>query len=201
MTKDEIRAEMRRVQSALTPDWIARTSEQVQRNALELEEFRAARVVACYLADTGEVRTNMVLEACWKAGARVCVPAYRAESREYRWAFMEKNTRLKPGPWQILEPENPGQADDARIDFAVVPGVAFDRQGNRLGHGRGFYDRLLAGLAGPATFKLGFAFSCQVVEAVPALPHDVVMDAVATEADVFRRTRPLTGRNGKKHGR
>ena len=190
MTKDDIRKEMRRLRSGLDPDWIARTSELVQRRVLEIDEFKQAAVVSCYLADIGEVHMNLIMETCWKAGKKVLVPAYWAAREEYRWACLERNDRLRIGPWGIPEPEKAAIASGADVDMVIVPGVAFDEQGNRLGHGCGYYDRLLSGFREGPAFKLGIAFAYQVVESLPALPHDVIMDAVATERGLFRRPRP-----------
>lgn len=188
--KNALRKEMRRVRNGLNPAWIARTSDLVQRRVLRLDEFRRAKVVSAYLAVEGEVRTELLLDACWKAGKKVCVPAYRPAGGEYRWAFLQENDRLRDGPWGIPEPAKPAAASPARIDFVIVPGVAFDGRGNRLGHGCGYYDRLLASLRRGDVFKLGLAFSHQVVESIPAMPHDVAMDAVATERGISRRPRP-----------
>ena len=83
------------------------------------------------------------------------------------------------------------------IDTVLVPGVAFDARGGRLGHGKGFYDRMLARLGGRARCRIGVAFGFQIVEAVPCGPHDIRMEAVVVEARVYRPAAvSTTGENG-----
>ena len=84
----------------------------------------------------------------------------------------------------ILEPRTFAPAD-APADIAIVPGVAFDAQGHRLGHGKGYYDEMLRSFAG---LKIALAFNCQMLPTVPATDHDVPMDVVVTETTVYRKT-------------
>lgn len=83
---------------------------------------------------------------------------------------------MKTGAYGIEEPIGETFTDYAAIDFIVVPGVAFDRKGNRLGRGKGYYDRLLPRI--PSAFKAGICFPFQLVEEVPAEPFDICMDIV-----------------------
>jgi 5-formyltetrahydrofolate cyclo-ligase len=104
---------------------------------------------------------------------------------------LEAISELVPGTFGILEPTAelrelpPRQVLPSQIDLALVPGVVFDRQGNRLGYGRGFYDRLLRQLP-REVLRVGLAFECQVVEELPVEPHDERMDWLVTEAGVRR---------------
>jgi len=97
---------------------------------------------------------------------------------------------LEPGVFGILEPRRPlrqwldRQATIHQVDLAVVPGVAFDRRGGRLGHGRGYYDRLLA-QARPETVLVGLAYQCQILPEVPMLPSDIYMNMVITESHTY----------------
>lgn len=89
-----------------------------------------------------------------------------------------EQTRLELGSFQIEEPTGDDLVDPALLDLIVTPGVAFDRQGNRMGRGKGYYDRLLATTR--AT-KIGVAYHFQLVDTLPTEPHDVPMDAVITD--------------------
>ncbi len=96
---------------------------------------------------------------------------------------------LEPGTWGIREPK-PARcppADPGRVDFALVPGVAFDREARRLGYGGGFYDRLLAGGLPEATPLVSGAFGVQIVDEVPVDPHDAPVDLVVTEGSIYTR--------------
>ena len=84
--------------------------------------------------------------------------------------------RLAPGAFHIEEPRGEPFTDYAGIDLAVIPGVAFDRAGNRLGRGKGYYDRLLPRLAD--TYKIGLCYPFQLADSLPAEAHDVRMDEV-----------------------
>ena len=86
--------------------------------------------------------------------------------------------RLTEGAFHIDEPTGTAFTDYAAIDLAVIPGVAFDRRGNRLGRGKGYYDRLLPRI--PTAYKLGLCFPFQVLNQIPAEAHDIPMDEVLT---------------------
>ncbi len=90
------------------------------------------------------------------------------------------------GTYGIWEPVGPA-LDVATLDFVLVPGVAFTRNGQRLGRGKGYYDRFLATLA-PTCFTCGVCFDCQLLDDLPTEPHDVPLDAVVTASGVYRRT-------------
>jgi 5-formyltetrahydrofolate cyclo-ligase len=98
---------------------------------------------------------------------------------------------LEEGTYSILEPraglrdERDREVDIGEVDLAVVPGVAFDREGGRMGHGKGYYDRLL-GRARPDTPLVGLAFECQLFAEIPMDENDVPMDKIITEREVYR---------------
>jgi len=189
LTKDAIRVRIRAQRQAHDAAWVARTSGLVAARVLDLPEFVAAGTVFGYLAMAGEVQTQGILDACWQRGKQVCVPAYDAPRGRYAPARLGPADELRPGHWQVLEPAQVAWVDDARIDLAVVPALAFDLRGGRIGHGVGYYDRILAELKGRLGFKLGIGFEFQMVAAVPVDAHDVRMDAVVTEEAVYRTTR------------
>ncbi len=107
---------------------------------------------------------------------------------------MENLAELAVGTYQILEPRAelralPGRRlEIGQIDLAVVPGVAFDARGSRLGHGLGYYDKLLAE-ARPETSRVALAFECQMFPALPTAEHDVPVDVIITERTVYRAAR------------
>jgi 5-formyltetrahydrofolate cyclo-ligase len=139
--------------------------------------------VACYLATPGEVGTDRILRACFEAGKTVAVPARRGAPSDYGLCLLTPGAPLRAGALGILEPAVLEWVEAGGMDLIVVPGVAFDAAGRRLGHGLGCYDRLLAD-AGRA-FKAGLAFDWQLVPEVPADAHDVAMDAVVTERALY----------------
>ena len=184
--KKTIRAEARALRAQLKPDDIAIWSKQIAERVQGMERFHRARVVATYLALLGEVQTAPMLAACHRLGQRICVPAYDSRAGCYRLAWLTANDDVAPvGRLQLLEPVSPVWiTQPEKVEVMLVPGLAFDTNCHRLGHGGGWMDRLLEDL--PA-YKIGLAFSTQLVAAVPRLIHDVIMNAVVTEKEIYLR--------------
>ena len=173
---------MRQRRAALSPELARAASAAIQAAVLAMPGFRLARTVACYMAAPGEVQTAAILGRCRESGKQVVVPSWSRRAGGYVFARIGKKSVLRPGPLGILQPGRAAGTEPATIDLAIVPGLAFDTAGNRLGHGGGHYDRLLARACARGAYKTGLAFDCQVVGAVPAGRTDVRMDAVVTES-------------------
>ena len=144
----------------------------------ELPEFNAAKTVAVYLPLPGEPDTEAVCALCHARGVKIAVPAWDAEKREYRFCELRPGAVLRESNFGVREPLDQTAVETAMIDFFLVPGLMFDAAGNRLGHGKGFYDRLLAPRRA-GSFVCGIAFGWQMSDTpIPAEAHDVVMDRV-----------------------
>ena len=190
--KKSIRIKMRKRRAALTPSGIRQASARIQRAVMKLPEWAAARRVCVYLALPAEVQTRRLLAACWKTGKQVLVPAYRKNYSRYELARLRPDDPVKNGHWAVPEPAHPRWATPDRVtrshvDLVVTPGLAFDRNGGRVGHGCGYYDRLLAGKALKQAFKVGLTLECQMVASVPMNAQDIRMDMVVTERAAYRR--------------
>ena len=141
-----------------------------------------------YLDFGSEVRTREYLPELWKLGKQVVVPYCVGD--DLRLFCVEGVDELSPGMWGILEPkpEWRGRLDRrveaAELDLIIVPGVAFDRRGGRLGFGKGYYDRFLRQVRADAV-KIALAFECQLVEEIPMTEQDVCMDKVITEKWIY----------------
>jgi 5-formyltetrahydrofolate cyclo-ligase len=163
-------------------------SELICRSFAAQTEYAAARTLMLYLSARSEVRTRPLLTAAIAAGKQVVVPYCVGSQLDL--FLLDSPDELAPGSYGIPEPRPelralPGKrVDPARIDLVMVPGVAFDRRGGRLGHGRGYYDRFLPRLRIDA-LAIGVAFECQLVPEVPMLSADVFMDRVITERAVY----------------
>jgi 5-formyltetrahydrofolate cyclo-ligase len=182
------RRRLRRLRLELDADERA-TAEQAILFWLErLRVFRRGVRVALYLPMPGEVDLRPGLERAWRRGATVFVPRI-ASRRRGRMSFV----RWMPGAAErrnvfgIVEPAGTVRPTPARqLDIVVVPVVGFDRRGNRLGMGAGFYDRALRRRLDPARpwrrpRLVGVAFACQELEAIPVSPWDVPLDLIVTE--------------------
>lgn len=196
--KAEVRASMRERLRAVTPAAREQASRAVCAQLERLRFWRQARCLAFYVPLPSEIDVMLLTPGLAQAGKNLLLPRYCADTGTYAMVRLAP-AALKPGeaPWSLVPgwygipepgPELPAEADDvlSAPDVAwLVPGLAFDRAGRRLGRGRGYYDRLLAGRRGP---KLGVAFDWQLVPAVPAGPADVAMDVVVTDQQVAEAT-------------
>jgi 5-formyltetrahydrofolate cyclo-ligase len=164
-------------------------SRRIWDKMLILPEFVHSRTIMTYLDIGSEVRTCGYVPELRRLEKRVVVPYCRAH--ELKLFELKDMDELSPGMWQILEPKpewrsRPDrQVDAAELDLILVPGVAFDRRGDRLGLGKGYYDRFLQHVR-PDAVKISPAYECQLVDKIPVLPHDVRVDMVVTEDAVYR---------------
>lgn len=171
-----------------------RMSEQIVETLTALPLFQQSRTVLVYCSYRSEVETLVLLQRCLEAGKTVCVPqTVPAESRLLAVAIKDPLTDLGPGYLGIPEPlphlVESREVGADRLEVVVVPGAVFDRNGNRLGYGGGYYDRFLTQDA-PQALRIGLAYSGQLVRSVPALPHDVPLDLLVTENEVLTWKRP-----------
>ena len=116
----------------------------------------------------------------WSGQKRILLPVVKGEDLELK--LYTGDNHLTQGAFRIDEPTGPAFTDYAAIDLAVIPGVAFDRRGNRLGRGKGYYDRLLPRI--PTANTLGLCFPCQLVDQIPTEAHDIPMDEVLTATQI-----------------
>lgn len=163
----------------------------LSRGAVNLPELAEARTVAAYVSVGREPGTRPLLDALHARGVRVLLPVLLADN-DLDWAAYEGGHSLVPAARGLLEPDGPRLGPDAVLDADVVllPGLAVDGRGMRLGRGGGSYDRVLARLAAagahPALVVL--LYDNEVVAQVPVEPHDHPVDAVVTPAGARRFT-------------
>ena len=165
-----------------------RLSRLICERFAALPEYASARAVMLYVHVRSEVRTRHFLPAAIDRKDRIVVPyCTRGELGLFRLESMEE---LAEGTFGLLEPraELRGlpekRVEAAELDLIMVPGVAFDRRGGRLGHGKGYYDKLLARVR-PDVPLIAAAFECQLFDEIPMEPHDVFMDRVITEKEIY----------------
>ena len=167
----------------------ASLSGRILRGILDLPAYQDSGVVLAYASFGTELRTDEFLRHVLDDGKVLLLP--RVERGGLRlYEVWDVARDLAPGTWGIREPQPDRcpRADPGRVGFALIPGVAFDRKGRRLGYGGGFYDRLIsAGLPGRTPLVSG-AFEVQVVDEVPVGPHDAPVDAVVTEEGIYARS-------------
>jgi len=182
MSKEQIRKKIETQRRALDLQWLEAASAQIVENFQALEVFHSSETVALYMAIGGEVELGPLFSKCWKLGKRTCIPLFNAEAKIYEMAEVSAETEYRIGHYGIREPLSPALLPMVEIDLVAVPGVAFDRSGNRLGRGGGYYDRLLEGFSGIAA---AVAFDFQILPQIPCETHDEPVEALATETNLL----------------
>jgi 5-formyltetrahydrofolate cyclo-ligase len=176
--KRALRREARARRDTLPPEERERLSEAVARNLLELPAVADASTVMAFSSFGSEVETGPIIERLARDGRRVALP--RVEGRSIVPVAYRSGDPVKPSLFGALEPATGDPVRPEEIDVVIVPGLAFDRRGQRVGYGRGFYDRFLGRLR-PDALKVGICFTAQVVDEVPHGRGDRPVDVVVTE--------------------
>lgn len=181
--KSVLRARMRTMRETLAPDEARRLSEAACAHILHAKAWADAACVALYIAVRGECDTALLAQDAWKQGKTLLLPLCSREERGHmRLVSCSGPDSLRPGPYGIPEPLSPAPDHSPPVpDIILVPGVAFTRDGLRLGQGGGYYDRLFGNPAYSASLRIGFAYSFQIVGSLPHEEWDMPVQALATE--------------------
>jgi len=179
MGKAQIREQIRSRLATISPAERAELSRQTVSRLAKQEVWQISKSVLGYLALKDELDMFVALEVALKMGKTVTLPRHVQEEGVYCAAVLSGEARqFLKGAFGIPEPSSEAPVIPLnRLDFVLVPGLAFDPRGRRLGRGKGFYDRLLAQVSG---IKCGVALDEQIVEELPAEPHDMAMNFILT---------------------
>ncbi|HEU4882200.1 MAG TPA: 5-formyltetrahydrofolate cyclo-ligase [Longimicrobium sp.] len=186
MSKAAIRAEARAVLRALSPAARAAAEAEIARRVWDVPEVAAARTLFLYASLPEEVATDAIAAAARRRGITLVYPRCLPEGR-MTLHEVDSPDALRPGRFAIREPDAETCAirDVGEIDAALIPGLAWDRAGHRLGRGGGYYDRLLAHPDWRA-FRCGLFFATQESSILPREDWDIRLDAIVTETEVVR---------------
>ena len=186
MDKTILRHAMLKKREAISPPERQSKSRQASQLLLGLDQFRQARTVLVYLPVKQELDTIPIINKSWQLQKEVVVPVCQP-SRQLLLSRLYSLDELGEGTYGIPEPLDryirPVQAEEA--DLAILPGVAFDLAGNRLGFGGGYFDRFLPLLRADCP-RVALAYEFQIVEALPVQEHDIRMDLIVTESRIIR---------------
>jgi 5-formyltetrahydrofolate cyclo-ligase len=182
-TKTELRRQALARRDALPAAERQQAAETIAARAFAVA-VAPGTIVAGFMPMKSEINPLPLLRALAGAGARLALPVVAGQGKPLimrAWAFGEP---LAAGVWGIREPEP--AAPEVAPDILIVPLLAFDRAGQRVGYGAGYYDRTIAALrARQPVLAIGLAFAAQEIAAVPATPHDAPLDLVLTEREVI----------------
>ncbi|KHF41833.1 5-formyltetrahydrofolate cyclo-ligase [Halalkalibacter okhensis] len=177
VTKRDIRDEVSgKLESMSDEEWRG-WSKEIAKHLISSSLWKRAEVLALTISRGKEVDTYFLIETAWKQGKKVVVPRTNFKNREMAFYELTSFDQLEDGPYNLKEPNlrRCSAIDPKKIELVIVPGLAFDKNGSRLGFGGGFYDRFL-----PQTKaqRIALAFPCQIVPLVPTEPHDCLIDHI-----------------------
>jgi 5-formyltetrahydrofolate cyclo-ligase len=183
LQKASLRARLLAARARLSAEQRAEAARAIRDTLLSRPEVQMAGTIAAYYSVGAEPDTRGLVYALWKRGSYVLLPVLRADG-DLDWASYEGPASLVPGPRGLREPGEPPRGVDAvaRADAVLVPALAVDQAGNRLGRGGGSYDRALARV-GPLIPLIALIYDGELVDHVPAEPHDVPVRAVVSPAN------------------
>jgi 5-formyltetrahydrofolate cyclo-ligase len=175
-------------------------SEVAVATLMQLPEYEKAQTVLWYIDCRSELRTKHALPEALNSRKQIIIPyctVDEAGANKLGLWRLERIDELVVGKWKILEPpherwtELGKEFQPEQLDLVIVPGVAFSREGGRMGNGQGYYDRLLEQVR-PDCRLIGLCYECQLFDDLIVSPHDVFMDKVVTERTTYegRRSRP-----------
>jgi 5-formyltetrahydrofolate cyclo-ligase len=183
LAKRELRSRMRSLRAVMPASAREERSRAAAERVRALPEFERASVVVGFSAIQGEIDPAQLLAAARDAGKTVGLP--RVEDERLVLHVVGDVSELEEGAFGVLEPAASAPLlEPGSIDLVIVPGLAFDVRGHRIGYGRAFYDRLLPGMT--RAFRVGLAYDFQVLMELPIGPHDVPLHAVVSDKQVLR---------------
>lgn len=174
MNKNDLRAWIRQKKREMTQQEIACASEELADQFLQTELYRRAETLYGYLPYNQEVRTWSILEQALRDGKKVAVPKVYGDTMKF--IYMTDFTALEKSSFGIPEPVADDPVADDPAALVLMPGLAFDAKGNRMGYGGGYYDKFLAAEPNHPTVALCYAF--QLVQSIPSDTHDIPVDLV-----------------------
>ena len=154
-------------------------SLNITNELIRKDYFIDANTIAIYSSLPDEVNTTMIINMCILLGKKICFPKIKDNNMEFY--YINDTDELVPGTLNILEPSTNELVDIKDIDLMIVPGVCFDKNNNRLGYGKGYYDKYLS--RKHYFKKVALAFSETIVDELPVTDNDIVMDEIITNVN------------------
>ena len=183
MDKKELRRYIREQKRHFTSQQLGEMSLCIMSSVLTHPRVQEADTILMYHSLPDEVDTHSALDQLLAMGKKVLLPKVVSDTEMTIHEYTGQNS-LKPSePYGILEPTTSELSTiNCQLSIAIVPGMAFDKQGHRLGRGKGYYDRFLSRI--PNIYKIGVCFPFQMLESIPSESTDVVMDEVITSLNL-----------------
>lgn len=173
--KKALRKEIKERKNNASPERMVQASNEIFNQVEALPQFREAKTVLAYWSMPDEVNTHAFVQK-WTGKKRMILPIIVGDLLELR-VFSGLGGLVSSSSFGIQEPQAGELVSPREIDFAIIPGIAFDNKGNRLGRGKGYYDKFLKQTN---AYKVAVGFDFQIVESVPVASFDVPVDIVIT---------------------
>lgn len=177
LTKDQLRSKIIDKLRKHKEEKLKQKSKKIKEKLFRSIAFKKAKKIMFYLSFDKEVETQEMIKAAQKKGKIVAVPVCDKNRKEMIPCKIGLDDKLRKGTYGIKEPLRKRPLAIKDIDLVIVPGIAFDKKGNRLGRGKGYYDSFLRRLKSN-TATIGVAFQAQIVSSVPTTPYDVAVNKV-----------------------
>ncbi|MBL7686239.1 MAG: 5-formyltetrahydrofolate cyclo-ligase [Deltaproteobacteria bacterium] len=159
-------------------------SQKIEQHLLQLTQYHSLKSVGFYIDFKGEVKTKGLIEQAFQAQKRVAVPVIHHSDSECRFCWIDSLEVLEKSSFGFLQPSKKSLlAKLNELEAIFVPGVAFSKEGDRLGRGKGFYDRVLKEFRG---LKIGLAYNFQILDVIPTDAWDQKLDGIVTESGILK---------------
>lgn len=185
MEKKIIRKEILNKRKSLEENQHKIFSDNIINSILNSSHYKDAKTIMTFISFSDEVDTHDFIKKSIKIGKKIVVPITFPETKELKPSEVKDFNELELGYYDILTPKEEfiRYIDPREIDLVIVPGVAFDRSGYRVGYGGGYYDRFLSKL--PNVVKIAIAFDLQIMDKVPREDFDIPVDYIFTETEII----------------
>ena len=179
--KKQLREQILQKRNTLTRKEVLEKSMKIQLHLMNFSWYREAQSILFYISYNNEVHTHEMIQESLKNGKHVVVPKTDCQRKELILSTLNCWGDLCSGSYSILEPRDDRmkKVPLTSIDLCIVPGVVFDTQGNRIGHGSGYYDRLFQ--MSSRAHRIGLAYELQIFPSIPVETHDIKVEKIITE--------------------
>ena len=180
--KKEIRAEVKKRRREADEETLHEKSLQILERFRQLSAYKDASLLLAYVDAKREVETRLLMRCAWDDGKKVAVPRVDGDGIMHFY-YLRSLKDLEPGAFGIMEPRADCRICEPEEGLLLMPGVAFDEQGHRVGYGGGYYDRYLE--KHPHLIHIALAFEFQIFPEVPSEKHDICPDLIVTEKRIL----------------
>lgn len=183
--KKDLRKELLKKRKSLSNLDVLKKSSQIEKRLFKMNEYKKSQMILYYISYDNEVCTHYMIKNSLLEGKNVVVPLSNKKNITLILSKLDKWDDLKIGSYKILEPKKEyiKRVSIDKIDLIIVPGVGFDKQGNRIGHGIGYIDKLLQD--SNYASHIGLAFELQIVDSISTEKHDISVNKIITEKRII----------------